>query len=59
MSKILTKPYKRWLAGTAMTSDQDEFTKSVDESSFGDRPKMVYVNAERMVQLEREGYFDV
>lgn len=55
MSKIMTKPFKHWPVGTALTSDQDEF-RAIARTA---RPGVgaVYVNAERMAQLEREGYF--
>jgi len=67
MGRILTKPYKRWEPGTVLTSDQDEFSKaalSMSQAMLSASPlsgmdqRTVYVNAERLAQLEREGYFD-
>lgn len=56
MAKILTKPYKRYLPGTVLTSDQDEFLK-IAQRPPGAEVGAAYVNGERMAQLEREGYF--
>ena len=61
MGKILTKPYKRWEPGTLLTSNQEEFSAAPmppKGQSVGPGRGAVYVNAERLAQLEREGYFD-
>lgn len=59
MSKILTKAYKQWEPGIVLTSDQDEFAayaKLGGSLANGGR-RMVYVNAETVGRLERDGYF--
>lgn len=62
MGKILTKPYKHWPVGLVVTTDAEEWMKGVAarRGKFGLAPGEPFlVNAERMAQLEREGYFDV
>lgn len=59
LARVLTKPYKHWEAGIALTSDQDEFAAyaRLGGSLANGCRRMVYVNAERIAELERDGYF--
>lgn len=65
MGKVLTKQYKGWVPGVVITNDVEEWQvarkamKSDRRLAGKSEPgETAYVNAERMQQLEREGYFD-
>lgn len=55
MGKILRKPFKHWRPGTVLTSE----TRMIKDHAHPWPTGAILVSAERMAQLEREGYFDV